>query len=109
MVLPMNFDAQMILSLILVALYFAFVFFWVKFVQSRLRVWIRESLANYWKVTINERVQYRNISWVISGPHTRGQSILANIVLFVTDFGCLVGPIFAALAAIVLVMMLVSE
>jgi hypothetical protein len=105
----MNYDEQIIISLLFVVAFFAFVFVWVRFVQGRLRVRIREALAESWGVEIIERVQYRNISWEIRGTHTRGQSIIANIVLIVTDFGCLAGPIFGALAVMVLLMMLLSE
>jgi hypothetical protein len=104
----MSFDPQIIIELLSVVAFFAFVILWSKRAHPRLRVWIREKPGQIWDVTINERIQYRNLTWEISGPHTRGQSILANIVLFITDFGCLAGPIFGALLLMGLLMFALS-
>lgn len=104
----MNLDQTPLLSIPFVVAYFSFVIGWVLFVQPRLRVWIRGKLSEYWGVKIVERIRYRNISWDIQGPHSRRQGFLANLALMVTDFGCMVGPIFAALAGLVLLMMMLS-
>ncbi len=104
----MNFDGQIILGLLLVVAFFVFVITWVLFVTRRLRPWMRQKLSERLGVRISERIRFRNVSWEIQGRHTRQQGCLVSIVQAFTEFGCLVLPIFGALAAMVLLMMLLS-
>ena len=105
----MNLDNSPILSLLFVAAFFAFAFVWIMFVTRRLRPWMRQKLGEYLGVKITERIRFRSMSWEIQGKHTRQQGCVVSIVQAFGEFGCLVLPIFGALAGIVALMMLFSE
>jgi hypothetical protein len=104
----MNLDTSPILSLLFVAAFFAFAIGWVMFNTRRLRPFVRQKLAERWGLKIVERIRFRSTTWDIQGEHTRQQGCIVSIVQAFTEFGCMVLPIFGALAGIIALMMLLS-
>ncbi len=106
----MKFTDSPIFGIVFVVAFLSFAISWAIFATRRLRPLIRQKLSLSLGVTINERFEGRgNQVWKISGQATSGQARLVSIAQFFTDFGCVLMPIFCALATMGVLMISLSD
>lgn len=101
---------EVVLPLILVALYFAFAFFWMTRGYPRLEERTIQGLSKWLGVRIVRRVRFRSIDWVITEKDKpmRSQGCFVLIVQMIFTMGCIGGPIFFALFVMVSILFIAS-
>jgi hypothetical protein len=102
--------SEVILPLILVALYFVFTFFWMSRGYPRLEERTIQRLSERMGVRITKQFRFRSQDWVIAKTDnpTRSQGCFVAIVQMFFTMGCAAGPIFFALFFIVAILLIVS-